>query len=108
MQKRQNETEERLALFAFRKNRGCYISMRKTVGFINIVLEIIVVACVAFGFLPILEIVFGPGEIVSYIGRIGGAILAALVILCIKGSHDDEKELERLRDLEKKKREDRE
>ena len=68
----------------------------------------IIVVSVFFGFGSLLEAVFGCCEAVSYIGRIGGAILASLVILCIKSSRDDEKELDRLRELEKGKREDRE
>lgn len=80
---------------------------RRIVGIINIVLEALIVISAGFGFRPMLEAVFGNGELVAYIGRVGGALLAALVIVCIKGSHEDEKELERLREFERKQREDR-
>ncbi len=74
----------------------------------SLCIDTLIVVSVFFGFGSFLEAVFGCCDAVSYIGRIGGAILAALVILCIKGSHDDEKEIDRLRELEKGKREDRE
>lgn len=54
-----------------------------------------------------LETVFGGSDLVAYIGKVGGALLATLVIVCIKGSREDEKELERLRAIEKMKKEDR-
>lgn len=74
---------------------------------LNIALEALIVISAGFGFRPLLEVIFGYGEAVAYIGRVGGALLAALVIVCIKGSQEDEKELERLRELEKKLKEDR-
>ena len=74
------------------------MTKRSIVSAANLCIEALIVVSVFFGFGSFLEAIFGCCDAVSYIGRIGGAILAALVILCIKGSHD----------LEKKKREDRE
>lgn len=80
---------------------------RKLFGVVNIVFEILIVVSAGFGFRPMLETVFGGSDLVAYIGKVGGALLAALVIVCIKGSREDEKELERLRAIEKMKKEDR-
>lgn len=68
------------------------------VKYANATTEILIVLSVLCGFRRLLETIFGCGDIVSYIGSGGGALLAALSIMLISGAHKDEKELEELRE----------
>ena len=79
----------------------------KIIEALGIAIEGLIIISAGLGFRPLLEAIFGYGEAVAQIGRDGGAVLAAFVLMCIKGIHEDERELDRLRELEKKIREDR-